>query len=234
MNCKTAPILQLKHVTVASVLPGWSNRDKGICACAKTSQHKGSFWYRKSCIVCMEKEQSLSEERRNLDLPLRLCVCACLSCVYMKGMTLTKRSSTFVKYYFPCEEPEGGGSSYNKWKLFVACLINKTGKLLGFGLCLLVGSQAFGNQQQIMLFSIIVLAFSIGIFSSKAGSARQELNENSSLSAVVAQKTWSCQTLCLMSVCLLIAHLCAATSIKLFIVWVLQRIRCHTSQPPFL
>lgn len=98
----------------------------------------------------------------------------------MKGLTLTKRSSTFVKYYFPCEEPEGGGSSYNKWKLFAACLINKTDKLLGFGLYLLVGSQAFGNQQQIMLFSIIVLAFSWvfeavdSVFSSKTGSARQK------------------------------------------------------------
>lgn len=77
----------------------------------------------------------------------------------MKGITLTKCIRTFVKYYFPCEEPEGGGSRYNKWKLFAVCLINKTDKLLGFSLYLLVGSQAFGAQQQIMLFSIIALAF---------------------------------------------------------------------------
>lgn len=80
----------------------------------------------------------------------------------MKGMILTKRSSTFVKYYFPCKEPEGGGSSYNKWKLFAVCLINKTDKLPGFSLYLLVGSQAFGNHQQIMLFSIIVSGFLLG------------------------------------------------------------------------
>lgn len=61
----------------------------------------------------------------------------------MKGLNLTKRSSTFVKYYFPCEGPEGGGSSYNKWKLLAVCLINKTDKLLSFSLFLLVGSQAF-------------------------------------------------------------------------------------------
>lgn len=47
----------------------------------------------------------------------------------MKGMTLTKRSSTFVKYYFPCEEPEGGGSSFYKSKLFAECLINTADKL---------------------------------------------------------------------------------------------------------
>lgn len=81
-------------------------------------------------------------------------------CLYMKGMTLTKRSSTFVKYYFPCEEPEGGGSSYNKWKLFAMCLINKTDKLLGFSLYLLVGSQAFGSHRQLMLYSVVVLASS--------------------------------------------------------------------------
>lgn len=96
----------------------------------------------------------------------------------MKGMTSTKRSGTFVKYYFPCEEPEGSGSSYNKWKLFAVCLINKTDKLLGFSLYLLVGSQAFGSHQLIMLFSIIVLAFfwvfeaTACVFSSKTGSAQ--------------------------------------------------------------
>lgn len=51
----------------------WSNQRNR--ASAKTTQHKGSFQYRKSCIVCMEKEQSLSDEWCNLDLTLSLCMC---------------------------------------------------------------------------------------------------------------------------------------------------------------
>lgn len=128
--------------------------------------------------LCTWKKNNLYLSSAATETSLTGCVCACLSCLYMKGMTLTKRSSTIVKYYFPCDEPEGGGSSYNKWKLFAVCLINKTDKLRGFSLYLLVGSQAFGNQLQIMLFSIIVLAFSglfeaiDGVFSSKTGSAQ--------------------------------------------------------------
>lgn len=105
-------------------------------------------------------------------------------------MTLTKRSSTFVKYYFPCEKPEGGGSSYNKWKLFAVCLINKADKLPGFSLYLLVGSQAFLaiNRQRIMLFSIIVLAFSSGFEAHTrdgvCAERQAEVNRSSSQSSV--------------------------------------------------
>ncbi len=110
-------------------------------------------------------------------------------------MTLTKRSRTLVKYYFPREEPEGGGSSYSKWKLFAMCLINKTDKLLGFSLYLLVGSQAFGRHPQIMWFSIIVLAFFGGfeaidcvLAQRLAVPSRKMTTVANRLSAVVAQK----------------------------------------------
>ena len=110
-----------------------------MCASADISTQR-FFCNTGKVTLCVWKKNNLYLTSDVTKTSLFVCVCACLSCLYMKGMTLTKRSSTFVKYYFPCEEPEGGGSSYNKWKLFAVCLINKTDKLLGFSLYLLVGS----------------------------------------------------------------------------------------------
>lgn len=105
-------------------------------------------------------------------------------------MTLTKSSSTFVKYYFPSKEPEGGGSSCYKWKLFAVCLI-KADKLVHFSLYLLVGLQTLGNQKQILLFSIVLANPSVfkAMFVLNDLSCPIEVETVASVSAVAAKST---------------------------------------------
>lgn len=106
----------------------------------------------------MEKEQSLSDKWYDFDFTLSLCICAYRVFTWKK-LLKPNAAVCLLNIIFPARKPEGGGSRYNKWKLFAVCLINSTDKLLGFGSYVVVGSQAFGTQQQIMLFSIIALAF---------------------------------------------------------------------------
>lgn len=219
--------------------PWWDKRN--TCLCKDDPTQRFFLSNTVKAALCAWKKNNLYLTSVVTQPSLLVCVCACLSCLYMKGMTLTKRSSTFVKYYFPCEEPEGGGSSYNKSKLFAMCLINKTDKLLGFSLYLLVGSQVFGNRQQIMLFSMRVLAFSrvfeaTDRFQLRDWQCPVEVNENSCHSPVSCTKNMKLSTSLVNVNVLLIAHplCCNKYSTCLFYLGALEdKYKCHTSQPPF-
>ena len=76
------PKLQLKHLKFSSELPDDQMETKETRATAKTTQLKGSS---KSCVVRMEKEQSLSEECCNSDLTLSLCMCVLILFVHERN-----------------------------------------------------------------------------------------------------------------------------------------------------